>query len=244
MQVSVKKYVIFFGFLACFWSKNDPVLGQSADLNLADSLFTIGKYSEAQNIYKKKFENIKKYNPNLLLKLSFLAEKSNDPAECLYYLSILTQKKPTVKLLEKMSQVASEYNLEGYHFNDFSYFLVFYRRYGGYIPILLLTLGLYVVVVMFLKVKSGDYIPGRHKWVVVIYLIALFGLLNIPNNYQTGVVKKDETYARTFPSSASPVVLKIKKGNKITIIGNRDQWSRVIWNGEIVFIRKDDLWII
>jgi hypothetical protein len=244
MQASVNKYVIFFGLLACFLGKNGPVLGQLSELNLADSLFTIGKYSEAQNIYEKYFENIKKYNPNLLLKLSFLAEKSNDPAKCLYYLSILTQKTPTIKLLEKMSQVASEYNLEGYNFNDFSYFLVFYRRYGGYIPILLLTLGLYVVVVMFLKVKSGDFIQRRHKWAVVIYLMALFGLLNIPNNYQTGVVKKEETYVRSFPSSASPVVQKIKKGNKLTIIGNRDEWNRVIWNGEIVFVRKDDLWII
>jgi uncharacterized protein YgiM (DUF1202 family) len=74
--------------------------------------------------------------------------------------------------------------------------------------------------------------------------MALFGLLNIPNNYQTGVVKKEETYVRSFPSSASPVVQKIKKGNKLTIIGNRDEWNRVIWNGEIVFVRKDDLWII
>lgn len=244
MQASVNKYLIFFALLACFGAQNRPVLGQSGDLNLADSLFTIGRYSEAQNIYEKNFENTKKYNPNLLLKLSFLAEKSNDPAKSLYYLSILTQKKPTVKLLEKMSQVASEYRLDGYRFNDYSYFLVFYRRYGGYIPILLLTLGLYVVVVMFMKAKSGDFIPKRHKWAVTLYLVALFGLLNIPNNYQTGVVRKEITYVRSFPSSASPVIDQISKGNKLTIIGNRDQWHRVLWQGEIVFIRQSDLWVI
>jgi len=143
-----------------------------------------------------------------------------------------------------MSTIAAANNMYGYQFNDFSYFLVFYRRYGGYIPILLLTLGIYVVSVMIIKVRNGEYIQRRHRWATVLYLMALLGLLNIPNNYQTGVVKNELTFIREYPSAASPVVMTIGKGHKLTIIGERDHWKRVIWDGEVLFMRNSDLWVI
>jgi hypothetical protein len=244
MQASRNKYIIFLGFLVFFCAQNRLVFAQSDELHLADSLFTIGRYSDAKIIYEKNFQKAEKYSPNLLLKLSFLAEKANEPAESLYYLSLLAQVKPRVTLLKKMSTIAAANNMSGYQFNDFSYFLVFYRRYGGYIPILLLTLGIYVVSVMMIKLKNGEYIQKRHRWATVLYLLALLGLLNIPNNYQTGVVKNEMTFIREYPSAASPVVMTIGKGHKLTIIGERDHWNRVIWDGEILFMRKSDLWVI
>ena len=244
MQVPRNKYLIFIFFWVGFGAPFGVVLAQSPALHLADSLFTIGRYTAAKKIYIKNFNSEEKYTPALLLKLSFIAEKSNEPAESLYYLSLLSQKQPSVKLLEKISTIAAAYNLEGYEFNDFSYFLVFYRKYGAYIPILLLTLGIYVVTVMFIKHRNGEITHKRHKWAVVLYLIALLGLLNVPSNYKTAVVKKERTYVRGYPSAASPVVHTIEKGNKLTIIGERDQWNRVIWDGKIVFIRKSDLWYI
>ena len=244
MQVSRNKYVIFIALLTGVWANSTVLFAQKNRLNEADSLFTIGKYAQAYKIYQKKSENDQSYNPNLLIKLSFLAEKAKEPAESLYYLSILAQKQPSVALLEKMNQMALVNNLEGYKFNDFSYFLIFYRRYGGYIPILLLTLGVYVVAVMLIKIRNGEQIQQRHKWATIFYLTALFGLLNIPNNYATGIVRNELSFIRSFPSAAAPVVEVIKKGHKLTIIGTRDHWNRVIWEGHIVFIKKSDLWII
>jgi tetratricopeptide (TPR) repeat protein len=244
MQASVNKYIIFLivgGALGLF---QGPVFAQSRQLNLADSLFTIGRYSEAKIIYQKSFENTPEFNPNLLTKLAYLSEKSKEPAQTLYYLSLLAQKKPSVRLLQKISNIASEYRLEGYEFNDFSYFLVFYKKYGGYIPILLLTLGIYVVMVMLIKIKNEEPIQKRHKWATVFYLLALLGLINLSNNYSTGVIRNDVVFLRSFPSAASPVYLTLSKGHKLMVIGNRDHWQRVIWEGEIVYIRKDDLWII
>lgn len=244
MQAPRNKYLIFLSLMAGFWGCSPGLFAQSKQLDLADSLFTIGKYSQAYKIYQKKIEIDRTYNPNLLVKLSFLAEKAKRPAESLYYLSILAQKEPSVALLEKMNQMALANNLKGYQFNDFSYFLIFYRRYGGYIPILLLTLGVYVVAVMIIKLKNGELIQKRHKWATIFYLTALFGLLNIPNNYTTGVVRSELSFIRSFPSAASPVVEVIQRGHKLTIIGTRDHWNRVIWEGKIVFIKKSDLWVI
>lgn len=244
MQVSLNKYLIFIALLHAFWGVSSALYAQPIPLNKADSLFTIGRYAQAYKIYQNFFENDPTYNPNLLIKLSFLAEKAKEPAKNLYYLSVLAQKQPSVALLEKMNQTALANNLEGYEFNDFSYFLIFYRRYGGYIPILLLTLGVYVVAVMLIKKKNGERIQKRHKWATIFYLTALFGLLNIPNNYTSGVVRNELTFVRSFPSAAAPVVQVIKRGHKLTIIGTRDHWNRVIWEGKVVFIKKSDLWVI
>lgn len=178
------------------------------------------------------------------MRLSFLAERENNPARSLYYLSALAQQQPSVPLLEKMDKIASQQNLTGYEFNDFSYFLIFYRKYGGYVPILLLTLGIYVVVVMVIKIRRYERIQKRHKWTAIVYLLALLALLNIPGNYEAGVVKGQLIHIRAFPSAAAPVVETLRAGHRLTVIGSRDRWKRVIWKGNIVFIRDSDIWII
>ena len=159
-------------------------------------------------------------------------------------MSVLAQKHPSAALLEKMSSMATAHELSGYKFDDMSYFLIFYRRYGGYVPILLLTLGIYVVLVMLIKIRNGEKVQRRHKWAAIAYLTALLGLLNIPASYQTGVLKSRLTYAREFPTAAAPVVEMLRKGHKITVIGSRDRWKRVVWQGKIVFIRDTDIWIL
>ncbi|WP_207509961.1 SH3 domain-containing protein [Telluribacter humicola] len=221
-----------------------PLRAQENKLKVADSLFTIGRYSDAKNIYENHFRNHQKYNPNILLKLAFLSERANDYTQSLFYLSNLAQLEPSIPLLKKMSSLAEVYSLRGYEFNDYSYFVIFYRRYGEFIPILLLTLGVYVFVVMLIKIRNGEHIYKRHKWAMIIYLIALLGLLNLPDNYSTGIISNGSTYLRSYPSSAAHVVERIGKGHKLTIIGARDNWNMVFWEGELVYVRKNDLKII
>ena len=244
MQMRLKNYIVFLIFGLSVWASNECALGALPTLHTADSLFSIGRYTEANRLYQSFYQASKKFNPNLLLRLSFLAEKANNPARSLYYLSIMAQKQPNAALLEKMNKIASQQNLIGYEFNDFSYFLIFYRKYGGYIPILLLTLGIHVVGVMVIKVRRHERIQGRHKWTAAVYLLALLALLNIPGNYEAGIVNGQLVHIRTFPSAAAPVVETVRRGHKLTVIGSRDRWKRVIWKGSIVFIRDSDLWII
>lgn len=244
MQMLRKNYPLFLILGVLIWTSGRQLYAAESSLHRADSLFSIGRYAEANRLYQSHHQESKKFNPNLLLRLSFLAERANNPARSLYYLSILAQKQPNVVLLEKMHQIASQQNLTGYEFNDFSYFLIFYRKYGGYLPILLLTLGIYVVVVMVIKVRRQERIQKRHKSTAVIYLFALLALLNIPGNYEAGVVKGQLVQIRTFPSAAAPVLETVRAGHRLTVVGSRDRWKRVIWKGNIVFIRDSDLWII
>ncbi|WP_229206155.1 SH3 domain-containing protein [Dyadobacter fermentans] len=224
-----------------------PMMAFSAnqkELKTADSLFAIARYPEAQTLYKKNFSLSEKNGQALLLKLAFLAEKTNNYTDCLFYLSKLALVQPSRHLFEKMDKLAKEQNLSGYEFDDYNYFIIFYRKYGDYIPILLLTLGTYIVVIMVTKTRRKEPILQIHKISIIVYLLALLGILNVPSLYQTCIIVNENTFLRDEPSSAAGVVEKVGKGHKLTIIGSVDHWDRVIWNNRIVYIRKSDLWNI
>lgn len=244
MQASFHKYSIFLLLLGSFWVIPRANAARVGRLHTADSLFTIGKFSRANALYKEVYDTQEKFSPNLLLKLSYLAEKGSNPTEALYYMSALAAMKPSVDLLMKMDKIAAAHHLTGYEFNDFSYFKIYYSRYGGYVPMLLLTLGAYIVLVMVFKVRHHERIQKNHKWAVVAYLLALFALFNVPANYESGVVRSEVTYVRAFPSAAAPVALTIRKGHKLTVIGSRDEWNRVVWDRKIWYILKSDLWMV
>ncbi|ACT91805.1 hypothetical protein Dfer_0540 [Dyadobacter fermentans DSM 18053] len=244
MQVPNKKN-LFFSFL--FLASLAPMMAFSAnqkELKTADSLFAIARYPEAQTLYKKNFSLSEKNGQALLLKLAFLAEKTNNYTDCLFYLSKLALVQPSRHLFEKMDKLAKEQNLSGYEFDDYNYFIIFYRKYGDYIPILLLTLGTYIVVIMVTKTRRKEPILQIHKISIIVYLLALLGILNVPSLYQTCIIVNENTFLRDEPSSAAGVVEKVGKGHKLTIIGSVDHWDRVIWNNRIVYIRKSDLWNI
>lgn len=244
MQASFHKYLIFLLLLGSFLMLPRVNAASEDRLHTADSLFTIGQYSRANAVYKSVYNKRGKFSPSLLIKLSYLAEKGSKPTEALYYMSALAAMRPSVDLLVKMDKIAATHHLTGYEFNDFSYFKIYYNRYGGYVPMLLLTLGAYIVLVMVFKVRRHELIQKNHKWAVVAYLLALLALFNLPANYESGVVKSEVTYVRAFPSAAAPVALTIRKGHKLTIIGSRDEWSRVLWDRKIWYILKSDLWIV
>jgi tetratricopeptide (TPR) repeat protein len=241
MQVMTNRYLFI---LIIFWVLSGPEMAFSRgneDLKAADSLFAIAKYQEAYVVYKKNFNEEKKNNEGLLLKLAFLSEKANNYTECLYYLNKLALIKPSRRLFEKMDKLAEEHNLTGYEFDDYNYFIIFYRRYGDYIPILLLTMGGYIVLIMISKVRRGESILPIHKISIVGYLLVILGLVNIPSLYQTGIIVNESTFLREEPSSASGVVEKVSKGHKLIIVGSVDHWNRVLWANRIVYIRKSDL---
>lgn len=244
MQIQDKKNLIFSLLLLPFWMSGAAFCANPKELKTADSLFAMAKYQEAQVLYKKNFNLDEKNSQALLLKLAFLAEKTNNYTDCLFFLSKLALIQPSRHLFEKMEKLASEQNLSGYEFDDYNYFIIFYRRYGDYIPILLLTLGTYIVIIMVTKTRRKEPILQIHKISIVVYLLALLAILNVPSLYQTCIIVNESTFLRDEPSSAAAVVEQVGKGHKLTIIGSVDHWDRVIWNNRIVYIRKSDLWNI
>ena len=244
MQALSRKYLFFWIFLGTVLSSGTVFSANRKELKTADSLFAMARYPESLVLYKKNFSEDEKNNQSLLLKLAFLAEKTNNYTDCLFYLSKLALTNPSRRLFEKMDKLAEEQNLTGYEFDDYNYFIIFYRRYGDYIPILLLTLGTYIVVIMVTKVRRKEPILHIHKLSIIVYLLVLLGILNVPSLYRTCIIINENTFLRDEPSSASAVIDRVGKGHKLTIVGSVDHWNRVIWNNQIVYIRKSDLWNI
>lgn len=241
MQAYQKKYLIVCLLIGLVTAPLTLLAGNGKDLKRADSLFAIAKYQEAYVLYKKSFGEHEKNNESLLLKLAFLSEKENNYTDCLYYLNKLALVRPSRKLFEKMDKLASDHNLSGYEFDDYNYFIIFYRRYGDYIPLLLLTLGAYIVWIMILKARRGESILQIHKVSILGYLLVILGVVNIPTLYKTGIIVNENTFLRDEPSSASAVVERIGKGHKLTIVGSVDHWDRVVWGNRLVYIRKTDV---
>ena len=241
MQALFKKYLLFGILFSSVLSFTPAFSVDVNELKTADSLFAIARYQESLVLYKKNFSDDKKNSPGLLLKLAFIAEKTNNYSDCLFYLSKLALVNPSRRLFEKMDKLANEQSLSGYEFDDYNYFIIFYRRYGDYIPILLLTLGTYIVVIMVTKARRREPILQIHKVSIVVYLLVMLGLLNIPSLYKTCIIVNENTFLRDEPSSASHVVERVGKGHKLTVVGSVDHWNRVIWNNKIVYIRKTDL---
>ncbi|KAA6439266.1 hypothetical protein FEM33_13415 [Dyadobacter flavalbus] len=240
MQVLSKKYLMFWLITGSILVPKTALSANYKELKTADSLFAMARYTESMILYKKNFSEQEKNNEALLLKLAFLSEKTNNYTDCLFYLSKLALINPSRRLFEKMDKLAEEQNIKGYEFDDYNYFIIFYRRYGDYIPILLLTLGTYIVVIMVTKSRRREPILQIHKISIVAYLLVLLGLLNVPSLYQTCIIVNENTFLRDEPSSASSVIERIGKGHKLTILGSVDHWNRVIWDNEIVYIRKSD----
>jgi hypothetical protein len=244
MQALIKKYLLFWIFLGTVLTSGTAFSANKKELKMADSLFAMARYPESLVLYKKNFSEREKNNQSLLLKLAFLAEKTNNYTDCLFFLSKLALVNPSRRLFEKMDKLAEERNLTGYEFDDYNYFIIFYRRYGDYIPILLLTLGTYIVVIMVTKVRRKEPILQIHKLSIIAYLLVLLGILNVPSLYRTCIIVNENTFLRDEPSSASAVIDRVGKGHKLTVVGSVDHWNRVIWNNQIVYIRKSDLWNI
>lgn len=241
MQIQFNKYLLILILIAGIFVPETAFSSSPKELKTADSLFAMAKYTEAEVLYKKNFKTDEKNNAALLLKLAFLSEKRNNYTSCLYFLSKLALTDPSRTLFEKMANIASEENLIGYEFDDYNYFIIFYRRYGDYIPILLLTLGAYIVFIMILKTKRKEAILQIHKISTLVYLVLILVLIYIPSLYKSAVIANDHTFLREEPSSASGVVEVVKRGHKLTLFGSVDHWNRVIWNNKIVYIRKNDL---
>ncbi|WP_229249130.1 SH3 domain-containing protein [Dyadobacter sandarakinus] len=244
MQIKITKNAFLWPVIALLSWSLPTAAAPKSELKIADSLFAMAKYPEALALYEKNFSEDKKNNQSLLLKLAFLAEKTNNYTDCLYYLSKLALVNPSRRLFEKMDKIAGEQGLTGYEFDDYNYFIIFYRRYGDYVPVFLLTLGTYIVAIMVSKARRREPILQIHKVSIVVYLLVLLGILNAPSLYKTCIIINDNTFLRDEPSSAAPVVERVGKGHKLTILGSVDHWNRVIWNNRIVYIRKSDLWNI
>ncbi len=213
-------------------------------LRQADSLFAIGQYLSAQELYKTQLSADNGFRPTALLKLAYIAELNGDYTKSLYYLAVLSKGAPSEAIYQKMEALALKHRLSGYTFDDFGYLVLYVKKYGQWLFLVLVAIAGYVLFELFVKYSKNESITFVPKAIIILFLLGLLLVLNINELYEEGIVASDTTFLRDSPSSASSVVGTIGKGNKVIVLDKRDHWKLVFLQGKFVYIKEDDLLLI
>lgn len=240
---SIKKLtflvVTFVLFLQMAHSQS---LNQS--LRRGDLAFKNQEYTKAQAIYEQALLESAQVPATVYLKLANIYEQQNELAKVLYYLNKAYERAPDERILKKMSVLAADNGLKGYELNDLNFFVMLYKQYSHFLFMLLVLLGLYIFGVLLYKRLKNQYIPIRQKVFFLFYIIGVVALINLPNSYQSAIVYEDKVFLRTEPSAAAPVADVILKGHRFNVLGSNDNWYRVLWENDFVFIRKQAVMLI
>jgi tetratricopeptide (TPR) repeat protein len=210
----------------------------------ADSLYKTENYSAAELFFEQNLEKNKKPSTLLYLKLALIKEKKGDFLKSMYYLNKAYELSPNEKILAKLNEIASVHELKGYELSDFNFLILFYKQYSGFLVALLLILGIYIFVILFIKKYKSNLTPFNQKLFLIIYLLGIGLLLNLPDKYHQGIINHDGVLLRSEPSSAAPIAESLNKGHRLNVIGGNDIWRRVIWDDKFLYLKESDIWLV
>ena len=218
------------------------VLGaENNGLLKADSLFKSQKYTEAFSIYKELMDQ-GDVSSSMLLKMAFIQDASEDYAEALYYLDLYYRMSADRQAVGKIEEIAKEHELNGYQYDDSQYFLALYQKFKIHIVVLLLSISLLLLVYVFTKYKKEEkaYIPAVFQVFTILLLLVVV-------NFQAstrGIIINDQTLLRSGPSAGAEPVEILSRGHKVTVVNQSEVWTKILWNGEEVFVRNSRLKLI
>jgi tetratricopeptide (TPR) repeat protein len=244
MQAYYLKKIIFFFILNLTFLQLANSQSDVEILKSADSLYKAENFSVAEHFYEQNLQKLKNPSNTLFLKLASIKEKKGDFLKSMYYLNKAYELSPSEKILAKLNEMARLHELEGYELSDFNFLILFYKQYSGFLVALLLMLGIYIFVILFIKKYKSNYTPFNQKVFLVVYLLGVGLLLNLPDKYHQGIINHDGVFLRSEPSSAAPVEVSVDKGNRLNVLGGNDIWRRVIWNDKFLYLKESDIWLV
>lgn len=240
MQRSYLKFIVVSAILFITGAQSAFSQTSSFRLRTADSLFNSKRYTQSIEHYEEILKQ-KQYTPAMLLKMAYVKEGLLQIGPALYYLNLYYISTRDKTALEKMDELASKYNLEGYEASEADSMITFYHDYHVHISAA-------VSALMLLMLSFAFYTKFRLKKrpIVSTIMLAVFAVLLVVNlNYgermATGIVANPSTYIMSGPSAAASVVEIIGDGHRVSIIGEKDVWLKVRWNDAEGYIKQNAL---
>ncbi len=210
-------------------------------LNIADSLFKDQKFTESFELYESILKEHGKYSKQMLLKMAFIKEGLRDYSNALYYLNLYYLQTSDKKVLKKMEKLAKEQELIGYEYSDKEFFLMLYRKYNHYITYFLTALS----ILFFSALLRQKFRLKKQPFSMAIALTIIMGLLfyhiNFSKVYSKGIIISEQSYLMESPSSSANLVEIIEKGHRVNVINKQDVWVEIEWDGNIAFIRENNI---
>ncbi len=56
-----------------------------------------------------------------------------------------------------------------------------------------------------------------------------------------GIIGNSNTFLMDGPSPGSSVVDIVEEGHRVEIVGKKDVWLQVLWNGEVAYVREGNM---
>ena len=207
-------------------------------LKVADSLFNEGKYTEALALYNSLFE-AGYASPATLLKMAYVADAQNDHSNALYYLDLYYQKSGDRLAVGKIEELADANDLFGYTYTDTDYLIAIFAKYST--QVLALTLGVFLLlfVYCFRKIKRKER-PYAGLVIQSFFAVLLLFLVNFKTQ-DKAIIIADHALLKAGPSAGAEAIQVIAKGHRVTVLNYSEIWSKIIWEGDEVFIRTSRL---
>jgi hypothetical protein len=240
MQWSGLKILLLFSVIITFGLSFTEAQSFNFRLKTADSLFQAKRYTQSFEHYEQILKQ-KQFSPAMLLKMAYIQEGLKNIGRSMYYLNLyfLTTNDKTVEA--KMNELASKHNLEGYEPSDTDQLLSFYHDYYLYI-----SLSLAAVIIFFLNL--GIYTKVRlHKRpiasviAVSIVMIGLFIHLHFGEKVNNAIITNATTYIMEGPSAGASVVEIVKDGHRVEVLGKKDVWMKIRWDGNIAYVKENSI---
>jgi uncharacterized protein with PQ loop repeat len=238
MQRGYLKFLALTGLLIMFFSVQAFSQTSSHRLRTADSLFQTKRYTQSFDHYDQMLKQ-NQFTPAMLLKMAFIKEGLLQIGESMYYLNLYFIATHDESALDKMNELASKYNLEGYEASETDKLLTNYYDNYNYISMAVVAL-----LVLAFALTYFTRFRLKRKPIVSFALVAFFAAtlfihLFYGERIQTGIITNASTYLMAGPSSAANVVEIINDGHKVEVIGQKDVWLKIKWAGDVVYVKRN-----
>ena len=238
MQNILFKIIIFIFISTATISNSCFSQDLNYDLNIADSLFEKGKYTESFEIYSAILETAEQLSPAMLLKMAYIKEGLHDNAGALYYLNLYYLKTSDKHTLNKMEDLASSSELEGFAEADRNMFMHYvYDHFNLLIGILFIIIVGLAIIALYSKYKLKVK-PYSSSVLLIIFLIGLFYLVNFARLSNDGIIIEQGGFIMSGPSAGANLVDSPQIGHKIKILGKEDVWMKIEWKGKPGYIKS------
>ncbi len=208
-------------------------------LKQADSLFQTKRYVQSLEHYQTILEQ-KQYTPAMLLKMAFIQEGLGHIGPALYCLNLYYDITHDQSVSNKMEELALKYNLTGYEYSDRHKIFSWYQQYSTYLSFVLSAVSIFLVSGIFFltRNKRGVALPAAF---LITVLTGFLVHVNMGQTFSSGIVSHSRTYLMAGPSAGADVIAVIDEGHRFDVIGKKDVWLKIKWNGETAFVKENNL---
>ncbi len=208
-------------------------------LSTADSLFIKKQYTQSFEIYQSLHQG-GTYSPAMFLKMAFIQEGLGHISLSAYYLNLYYLSSGDEHVLEKLQELATKNNLEGYEQSETNKIFFILQKYSNYISGVLAAFIILLLAIMYRQRKKE--IKSISLGVLTMIVIAILALqINLSNESPSVIITDSNTYLMSGPSAGANVITLVREGHKLKVKDKKDVWLKVEWLDKYVYIKENQV---